>query len=47
MAYWNQQLDVGNISKAAVLAQFATLTEGAANVASLIANGISYTEFVG
>jgi uncharacterized protein (TIGR01370 family) len=47
VAYWNQQLDAGNISKAAVLVQFATLAEGAANVASLIANGIPYTEYVG
>jgi hypothetical protein len=47
VAYWNQQLDAGNISKAAVLVQFATLAEGAANVASLIANGISYTEYLG
>jgi hypothetical protein len=47
VAYWNQELDAGNISKAAVLVQFATLAEGAANVASLIANGIPYTEFVG
>ena len=45
--YWNQELDAGRISKAAVLVQFATLAEGAANVASLIANGIPYTEFVG
>jgi len=47
VAYWNQQLDAGNISKAAVLVQFATLAEGAANVATLIANGIPYTEYVG
>ena len=47
VAYWNQELDAGRISKAAVLVQFATLAEGAANVASLIANGISYTEYVG
>jgi hypothetical protein len=47
VAYWNQELNAGNISKAAVLVQFATLPEGAANVASLIANGIPYTEYVG
>ena len=29
-----------------VLVQFATLAEGAAKVASLIANGIPYTEWV-
>ena len=47
VAYWNQQLDAGNISKAAVLVQFATLAEGASIVAPLIANGIPYTEWVG
>ena len=47
IAYWNQQLDNGSVSKAAALAAFATLPEGASNVASLIANGIPYTEFVG
>lgn len=47
VAYWNQELDAGRISKAAVLVQFATLAEGASNVASLIANGIGYTEYVG
>jgi hypothetical protein len=46
VTYWNQELDAGRITKAAVLVQFATLAEGAANVASLIANGISYTEYV-
>ena len=47
VAYWNQQLDAGNISKAAVLVQFATLAEGASIVAPLIANGIPYQEWVG
>jgi hypothetical protein len=47
VAYWNQELDAGRISKAAALVQFATLAEGAANVASLIANGIGYTEYLG
>ena len=47
VAYWNQQLDNGSVSKAAALAAFATLPEGASNVASLIANGIPYTEYVG
>jgi hypothetical protein len=47
VAYWKQELDAGRISKAAVLVQFATLAEGAANVASLIANGIPYAEYVG
>ena len=47
ITYWNQQLDNGSVSKAAALAAFATLPEGASNVASLIANGIPYAEFVG
>ena len=47
VAYWNQQLNAGNISKAAVLVQFATLAEGASIVAPLIANGIAYEEWVG
>jgi hypothetical protein len=47
VAYWNQELNAGNISKAAVLVQFATLAEGASIVAPLIANGIAYTEWVG
>ena len=47
IAYWNQQLDAGNVSKAAVLVAFATLPEGASIVAPLIANGISYTEWLG
>jgi hypothetical protein len=47
VTYWNQELDAGRISKAAVLVQFATLAEGATKVASLIANGIPYTEYVG
>jgi len=47
VTYWNQQLDDGLKSKALVLVQFATLAEGAANVAPLIANGIPYTEFLG
>ena len=47
ITYWNQELDAGRISKAAALAAFATLPEGASNVASLIANGIPYQEWVG
>jgi hypothetical protein len=47
VAYWNQELNAGNISKAAVLVQFATLAEGASLVADLIANGIAYEEWVG
>jgi V8-like Glu-specific endopeptidase len=47
VTYWNEQLDAGNISKAELLVLFATLPEGAANVASLIANGIPYAEYLG
>ena len=47
VAYWNQELDAGRTSKAAALVAFATLPEGASNVASLIANGIAYQEWVG
>ena len=47
VAYWNQELNTGARSKAEVLVQFATLPEGAALVANLIANGISYVEYVG
>lgn len=47
VAYWNQELNAGRVTKAFVLEQFATLAEGAQLVASAIANGISYTEYVG
>lgn len=47
VAYRNKVLNEGSATKAYVLEQFATLPEGASNVASLIANGISYTEYVG
>ena len=47
VAYWNQELNSGARSKAEVLVQFATLPEGAALVANLIANGITYQEWVG
>jgi hypothetical protein len=47
VAYWNQELDAGRVSKAAALVAFATLPEGASLVADLIANGIPYTEFIG
>ena len=47
VAYWNQELDTGKRSKAEVLVQFATLPEGAALVADLIANGIPYEEWMG
>jgi hypothetical protein len=47
IAYWNQQLNSGAVTKAYVLEQFATLPEGAADVAPAIANGIHYTQWVG
>jgi len=47
IAYWNQQLNSGAVTKAYVLEQFATLAEGAANVAPTIAHGIAYTQWVG
>ena len=47
VAYWNQELNTGARSKAEVLVQFATLPEGAALVADLIANGIPYQEWGG
>jgi serralysin len=47
VAYWNQELDAGRISKAAVLVQFATLPEGASLVANEISSGIIYQEWVG
>ena len=47
IAYWNGQLNSGAASKAFVLEQFATLPEGAADVASAIAHGIHYTQWVG
>ena len=47
IAYWNQQLNSGAVTKAYVLEQFATLPEGAANVAPTIAHGIAYTQWVG
>lgn len=47
VAYWNQELDAGRVTKAQVLEKFATLAEGAALVAPDIANGITYTQWVG
>ena len=47
VAYWNQQLNTGAVTKAYVLEQFATLPEGAANVAPTIAHGIAYQQWVG
>ena len=47
VTYWNAELDAGKRSKAEVLVQFATLPEGAALVADLIANGIPYQEWLG
>ena len=47
VAYWNQELSAGRITRAAVLEAFATLPEGAALVADAIANGIQYQEWLG
>jgi len=47
ITYWNTQLNSGAVTKAYVLEQFATLAEGAANVAPTIAHGIAYTQWVG
>jgi hypothetical protein len=47
VAYWNAQLNSGAVTKAAVLEAFATLPEGAADVAPAIAHGIAYTQWVG
>ena len=47
ITYWNTQLNSGAVTKAYVLEQFATLAEGAANVAPTIANGIQYQQWVG
>jgi len=47
VAYWNQELNAGRITKAAVLEAFATLPEGASLVAADIAHGIAYTQWVG
>ena len=47
VAYWNAEMNAGRVSKAQALVYFATLPEGAGNVASLIANGIEYQEWVG
>lgn len=47
VAYWTNEMDAGRVSKAEALVQFATLAEGAGNVAPLIANGIQYQEWLG
>ena len=47
ITYWNTQLNSGAVTKAYVLEQFATLPEGAANVAPTIAHGIAYQQWVG
>jgi Ca2+-binding RTX toxin-like protein len=47
VAYWIGEMDAGRVSKAQALVYFATLPEGAGNVAPLIANGIPYQEWVG
>jgi len=47
VTYWNGELNAGRMSKAAVLVQFASSPENITQVADLIANGISYTKYVG
>lgn len=47
VAYWTGEMNAGRVSKAEALVQFATLPEGAGNVAPLIANGILYQEWLG
>lgn len=47
VAYWNKALNDGAVNKAAVLEAFATLPEGASLVATDIAHGIIYTQWVG
>jgi hypothetical protein len=47
VAYWTAEMDAGRVSKAQALVSFATLPEGAGNVAPLIANGIQYQEWLG
>jgi hypothetical protein len=46
VAYWIGEMDAGRVSKAQALVQFATLPEGAGIVAPLIANGITYAEWI-
>lgn len=46
VTYWTSEMDAGRVSKALALVQFATLPEGAALVANLIANGIPYQEWI-
>ena len=47
LAFWQEKLSTGGWTTANVLGYFATSNENVANVTSLIANGIPYTEWVG
>jgi len=47
LAFWQDKLTTGGWTTANVLGYFATSDENVANVASLIANGITYQEYVG
>lgn len=45
MGYWLNELYVGNLNKAGVLASFSESTENINNVADIIANGIEYVPY--
>jgi len=47
LAFWQDKLTTGGWTTANVLGYFATSNENVANVASLIANGINYAEYLG
>jgi hypothetical protein len=47
LAFWQDKLTTGGWSTADVLSYFSTSTENIANVTPLIANGISYKEWIG
>jgi predicted phage gp36 major capsid-like protein len=44
-AYWQQTMDSG-VSRASILTNFSESAENIDQVASLVGNGISYTEYV-
>jgi hypothetical protein len=47
LAFWQEKLTTGGWTTADVLGYFSTSQENVNNVTPLIANGISYTQFVG
>lgn len=47
LAFWQDKLSNGGWATADVLGYFSTSAENVTNVTPLIANGISYTQFVG